>query len=128
MVNLPDSNMIRIVHSLGFGTNPIGQVSPIATCMLTLTRDGSAANPPQALILPQEIASLLEIRIPTDNEFNTKILTATQFPLIKNTDVNTRAIVPKIMPIITFLVYDNFDQDLDTVSVYKRVQNLHNQQ
>ena len=127
MVNLPDSNMIRIVHSLGFGTNPIGQVSPIATHVLTLTGDGSAQNPPQALILPQEITTPLEIRIPTDNEFNTKILTSTQFPLFKNTDVNARATVPKIMPIITFLVYDGFEQDLDAVTVYKRVQNLHNQ-
>ena len=61
MVNLPDSNMIHIVHSLGFGTNPIGQVSPIATHLLTLTGDGSAVNPPQALILPQEITRPLEI-------------------------------------------------------------------
>ena len=119
MVNLPDSNMICIVHSLGFGTNPIGQVSPIATRLLTLTRDGSALNPPQALILPQEIASPLEIQIPTDNEFNTKILTSTQFRLFKNTDVNARVTVPKIMPIITFLVYDGFEQDLDAVTVYK---------
>lgn len=37
-------------------------------------------------------------------------------------------ITPKIMPIITFLVYDRFDQDLDAVVGYKRVQNLHNQQ
>ena len=32
------------------------------------------------------------------------------------------------MLIVTFLVYDSFDQDLDAVTVYKQVQNLHNQQ
>ena len=32
------------------------------------------------------------------------------------------------MPIIAFLVYDRFDQDLDAIVVYKRVQNLHNKQ
>ena len=37
-------------------------------------------------------------------------------------------LTPKIMRIITFLVYDGFDQDLDAVVVYKPVQNLHNQQ
>ena len=111
--------MIRIVHSSGFSTNPIGQVSPITTHLLTLTGDGSDVNPPQALILPQEITRPLEIRIPTDNELNTNILTATQFPLFKNTNVNARALVPKLMSIITFLVYDGFEQDLNAVTVYK---------
>ena len=32
------------------------------------------------------------------------------------------------MTIITFLVYDSFDGDLEAVTVYKRIQNLHNQQ
>ena len=128
MVNIPDSSMIRIVHSIGYGTNPIGQVSPIANHILTLTGDGSTANPPQALILPQETATPIDIRVPSEAEFNTKILTNTQFALFKNNDVNARAKVPKLMPIITFLVYDGFDMDLDAVTIYKRVQNLHNQQ
>ena len=48
MVNIPDSSMARILHSIGFRTNPIGQVSLIANHILTLTGDSSTANPPQA--------------------------------------------------------------------------------
>ena len=128
MVNIPDTGTVRIVHSLGFGTNPIGEVSPIANHVLTLTGDGSTATPPQVLTLPKDIADLIEIRIPSENEFNTKILTTSRYPLFRNADVPETVITPKIMPIITFLVYDGFDQDLDAVVVYKRVQNLHNQQ
>ena len=51
MVNIPDTGTVHIVHSLGFGTNPIGEVSPIANNVLTLTGDGSAATPPQVLTL-----------------------------------------------------------------------------
>ena len=67
MVNIPDSSMIHIVHSVGFGTNPIGQVSLIVNHILTLTGDGSAVNPPQALILPQqETVTPIEICVPTE--------------------------------------------------------------
>ena len=128
LVNIPDTGTVRIVHSLGFGTNPIGDVSPIANHVLTLTGDGSTATPPQVLLLPNESADLIEIRIPSEPEFNAKISSTSRFPLFRNADVHETAITPKIMPIITFLVYDGFDQDLDAIVVYKRVQNLHNQQ
>ena len=127
MVNIPDTGT-SIVHSLGFGTNPIEEVSPIANHVLTLTGNGAAVTPPQVLTLPKEIADPLEIRIPSGTEFNTKILQTSRYPLFRSADVLKTVLTPKIMPIITFLVYDSFDQDLDAVVVYKQVQNLHNQQ
>ena len=47
LVNIPDTSTVHIVHSLGFGTNPIGAILPIANHVLTLTGDGSTATPPQ---------------------------------------------------------------------------------
>ena len=32
MVNIPDTSKVRIVHSLGFGTNPIGHQGSITNC------------------------------------------------------------------------------------------------
>ena len=121
MVNIPDTGTVRIVHSLGFSTNPIGEISPIANHVLTLTGNDTVATPPQALILPKEIADPLEICIPSEEEFNTKILQTWRYPLFRNADVLEIVITPKIMPIIPLLVYDRFDQDLDAVVVYKRV-------
>ena len=102
---------------------PLGirEVSPIANHVITLTGDGAAAIPPQVLTVPKEMADPLEICIPSEPEFNIKILQTSRYPLFCNADVPETVLTPKIMPIIIFLVYDSFDQDLDAVVVYERV-------
>ena len=119
MVNILDTGNICILLSLGLGTNPIGEVSPISNHVLTLTGDGSTFTPPQVLLLPKKVADPLEIRIPLETEFNAKIMTTSRFHLFKNAEVPETVITLKIMPIINFLIYDGFDQDLDAVVVYK---------
>ena len=95
MVKIPDTGTVHIVHSLGFGTNPIGEILPIANHVLTLAGDGASATPPQVLILPKEIADPLEIHIPSEAEFNTKILQTSRYPLFRNADVPETVITPK---------------------------------
>ena len=119
IVNIPDISTVCNVHSLGFGINLIGEVSPIASHVLILTGDGSTATPPQILTLPKEIADPIDIHIPSKAEFNTKVLTTSRFPLFRNTDLPEMVITPKIITIVTFLVYDDFNEDLDAVVVYK---------
>eukprot|EP00957_Ditylum_brightwellii_P074192 5637263-Ditylum_brightwellii.AAC.1 len=43
LVNLPSSNIIRLVHGLGFGTNAIGSTSPVTGKILILSGEGDKA-------------------------------------------------------------------------------------
>ena len=52
IINIPKSSTIRVLHSFGVGTNPIGGYSPIAGKILSLLVDDSSANPPQDMVPP----------------------------------------------------------------------------
>eukprot|EP00957_Ditylum_brightwellii_P168996 12863261-Ditylum_brightwellii.AAC.1 len=43
LVNLPSSNIIRLVHGLGFGTTAIGSTSPVTGKVLMLSEEGDEA-------------------------------------------------------------------------------------
>ena len=55
IVNIPRTDLVRVVHSIGYGTQPLGGNSPIATKLLVLTGDGTALYPPQVLMLPASL-------------------------------------------------------------------------
>ena len=55
IINIRKSSTIRVLHSFGVGTNPIGGSSTIAGKIISLAGDGSSANPPQAMVFPKEV-------------------------------------------------------------------------
>ena len=52
MTNLHKLGIIRIMHSQGSATEPIGSTSPISNNILMLTGDRIFGNPPEVLMLP----------------------------------------------------------------------------
>ena len=128
IINLPQTDQIRVIHSLGFGTSPIGRVSPVANKILALTGDGDAMNPPAVMVLPSDMVETVNCLTPTNEEFATKMAEPgnASFPWFKNASLTNNSSFIKIMPIPAFLVYDGFDKDLDAVTVYKRVHALAN--
>ena len=46
IINIPKSSTIRVLHSFGVGTNPIGGSFTIVINIISLVGDGSSANPP----------------------------------------------------------------------------------
>ena len=67
---------VRIVHSLGFATEPIGSTSPISNNILMLTGDSAFSNSPQALLLTAIATHKDLTTLPSKpGEFNAKILT-----------------------------------------------------
>ena len=48
------------------------------------------------------------------------------FPLFKNANLTHVGIVIKLMSIGTFLVYDDFNVDLDAITIYRRIKTLGN--
>ena len=57
------------------------------------------------------------VTLPTDMEFNAKVLTTSNWPLFKHTQVLDRSYVGKMMPIPSFLAYDGFDKDVNAVTL-----------
>ena len=53
IINIPKSSTIRVVHSFGVETNPIGGSFPIAGKILSLVVDGSSYNPPHSMVFPR---------------------------------------------------------------------------
>ena len=51
IINIPKSSTIRVLHSFGVGTNPIGGSSSIAGNILYLVGNGFSANPSQGIVL-----------------------------------------------------------------------------
>ena len=48
LINIPKSNTDRVIHSIGFGSSPIGGSSPVENKILALSLDGEASRPPKA--------------------------------------------------------------------------------
>ena len=93
-----------------------------------LTGDSAFGNPPQVLLLPAISTHKELTMLPSEHEFNAKILTTNSWPLFKHTQVHDQAYVLKIMPIPSFLTYDGFDQDINAIFLYKHFQGLHDQE
>ena len=84
IINIPKSSTIRVLHSFGVGTNPIGGSSPISGKIISLVVDGSYANPPQAMVLLSEVFHKTSIWVPDQDAFEHKLKNTKAFPLLKN--------------------------------------------
>ena len=124
IINIPISSTIRVLHSFVVGTNPIGGSYPISGNILSLVGNGSYDSPPQAMVLPREVFHKTSIWIPDQDYFEHKLNNTQAFPLKKNANLTHEAIILKIMPISAFRVYDGFDAELDTITIYRRIKNL----
>ena len=80
IINIPKSSTIRVLHSFGVGTNPIGGSSPISGKILSIVGDGFSANPPQAMVLPREVFQKTSIRVPDQDAFEHKLNNTQSFP------------------------------------------------
>ena len=128
LVNIPKSNMARVVYGIGYGTALIGGVSPLANKLLVLSGDGASATHPTVLLLPDSVADNNVIKIPNNVEFDTKRTTANgeNYPMFKNSGVTKEKDMMKLMPIPTFFAYDGFKHDLEVLTVYNQVATLAN--
>ena len=67
LVNIPQSNIIKVIYGLGIGTSGIGEMSPNNNKILALTGEGNnIIGCPQALILPNTIREIKKLKCPTD--------------------------------------------------------------
>ena len=126
LINIPKSNSVRVIHSIGFGTSPIGGSSPVENRILAMSLDGEASRPPQVIVLPRRMTDVREVKTPGTQDFENKFLEAngTSYPMFKNANLTVSFPLLKIIPIPAYLVYDGFEKDLDAVTVYKRVKAL----
>ena len=128
IINLPQTDQVRVIHSLGFGTSPIGRVSLVANKILALKGNGDAMNPPAVMVSPKDMVETVNCLTPTNEEFKTKMAEPgnASYPWFKNANLVNNSSFVKIMPIPAFLVYDGFEMDIDAVTVYKCVHALAN--
>ena len=126
IINYPKSSTIRVLHSFGIGTNPIGGSYPISGKIISLVGDVSPANDPQDMVFPRELFHKTSIRLPNQDDFEHDLNNTQSLPLKKNPNFTHEGIVINIMPVSAFLVYDGFDADLDTIIIYRRIKTLDN--
>ena len=128
LVNILKSNMVRVVYGIGYGTTPIGGISPLANKILVLSGDGSAETPPTVFLLPDSVADNNTIKILNNIEFETKRGTKNDenYPMFKNSGLTEEKDITKLMLIPTFLVYDGFEHDLEVLTLYNQVKTLAN--
>ena len=66
MLSLPNSDLVRIVYSLGFGASGIGNSSPTDRKFLTLSGEGRVAiGSPQVFMLPSSLINTNAVKCPT---------------------------------------------------------------
>ena len=125
LISVPGTHKVKLVYGLGLGTSRIGQVSPIAHKLLTLSGEGGPLlGTPTVMTFNQSIKTVQQVVNP-DNEVVDQLLQAGPHDLNKHvaraTAVATTQEIMKIAPIPTYLVYDGFENDLDAVIVYERL-------
>ena len=80
IINIPKSSMIRVLHSFGVGTKPIGVSYPIYGKILSLVGNLLSTNPPQAMLLPREVFHKTSTRVPDQYALNTISTTPRCYP------------------------------------------------
>ena len=68
IVSVPDTNTVKVIYGLGFGTAAIGQVSPLANKILALFgKGGVALGPAQTIVLDATLRNKKLVRNLTDS-------------------------------------------------------------
>ena len=131
MINIPQSNLIKIIYGLAIGTSGIGETSPNDNKILALTGEGnSIVGCPTAIVLPNSIRNIATLKCPTDTAIQTALETnTTNWYRVKTCNIgddSTKDIM-QCAPIPSFLVYDGFNNDLEAEVIYERILSIDNQ-
>ena len=85
IINIPKSSTIRVLHSFGVETNPIGGSSPINVNTFSLAGYDSYTNPPQSMVLPRDFFHKTSIWVPDKYSFERRLIHTQSSPLLKKT-------------------------------------------
>ena len=127
MINVPRTDMIRIVYGFGFGSAGIGRVSPLAGKFLCLHGDGDADAPAATCLLPAEAGiPRANVRTMSYTQFNTQLTAAADpttltYPILPRNQITETSTIMQLAPIPAYLVYDGFQQHLSAALVYERI-------
>ena len=122
LVNIPDSDLIKVVYGFGHGTCGVGSTSPIDGKIMVMTGDLDKDAPPAVLLLPSTCLAAPEVICPTDEDFVTKLQQTQDWPMfrLRGPGGETQS-VSKLVPIPAYLVYDGFEKELKATEVFERV-------
>ena len=115
-----------VPHHFRVGTNPMGRSSTITGKILYRVGDGSSAKPSQAMVLPRKFFHKISTRVPEKYSFKRNLINTQSSPFKKIANLPYEGIILRLKPIIAFLVQNGFDEDLDTITIYKRIKTLDN--
>ena len=130
MLSLPDSNLVRPVHSLGYGASRIGDSSPTDRKFLVLSGEGGVAiGSPQLFTLPSTLTDIQAVKCPTlPATLASMEVEKNLWYRAKANDVTTTFDLMKIAPIPAYLVFDGFNKDLEAEVVLERLLQVDNQE
>ena len=77
---------------------------------------------PSTLILPKSCLECIKVKVPDGESFNKKRLDSnnSKETWFKSSAVEGAGLVPPLMPVPAFLVYDSFDTGIDAMVLYER--------
>eukprot|EP00957_Ditylum_brightwellii_P057991 4397469-Ditylum_brightwellii.AAC.1 len=117
LVNLPNSNQVKVLHGLGFGTRGIGTITPTSNKLLVMSGEGDKTlGTPEAICLPATIHAKHTLQCPMDERMQQKLQTPNNsnwHVFLHNQVPDTETVeIMQITPVPAFLVYDGFESDL----------------
>jgi hypothetical protein len=124
MVSVPGTNKVKIIYGMGYGTNLIGQVSPVANKIMALFGEGGRdLGTPQVLVMDSSIRTKVTVKCVTDEVIRTAFTSGITVDkrVAKAIDVMEEKQIMRLAPIPAHLVFDGFNDDLNTSMVYERI-------
>ena len=79
VINIPKSDQIKVIYSLGFGMSPIGRVSPVAHKIIVMTGEGDASNPPAIITFSKDMVTFFDCATTSKTEFDAKATGGTKW-------------------------------------------------
>ena len=73
LVNIPDSDLIKVIYAMGQGTSGICDTSEIDGKLLTITGDPDGSQCPEVLAFPDTIIDSHDMVCPPDQDFKVKL-------------------------------------------------------
>ena len=128
LINIPLTQKVRVVYSMGFGSKGIGATSKVANKFLFLSGDGGPdSGTPTPIVLGSHAGDLRDVYTMTHEQFVARITTKGKnytYPLLPRKSVTNTESIMMIAPIPAYLVYDGFTEDLDAADVYERLMSI----
>ena len=115
---------LKVVYALhNGGAHAIFKDTPVESKLVALTGEYiEQVQLPSTLVFPASSLACEKVKVPEGADFNRKRLDAdnhkeTWFQASKMTE---EGLVPAVMPVPAFLVYDSFDTGIDAMVLYER--------